>query len=204
MSFAVQGYKRSFKDPYRALPSGQFNMVFSQPVSIAIVGVGLIGPRHAQAVVGDPDAVLSCMVDPDPAAEEVAGRFDVPLFKSVREMFASDARPDAAIVCTPNHTHVAVSRQLLDGGVHVLVEKPISVDIPSGQELVHIAPSFASISLYRSSGAPSGATEVAGHTSFVRDADRSGCPPSSGFNVMLPSPLSSNKGWSGCPPQLQT
>lgn len=114
-------------------------MASAHPVSIAIIGTGLIGPRHAQAVAGDPDAVLSCMVDPNPAAKEVAKKFNVPLFKSVQEMLVSRPRPDAAIVCTPNHTHVAVSKELLDGGVHVLVEKPISVDISSGQELVHIA-----------------------------------------------------------------
>lgn len=119
-------------------------MASSHPISVAIIGTGLIGPRHAQAVVGDPDAVLSCMVDPNPAAGEVAKSFNVPLFRSVHEMLASGSRPAAAIVCTPNHTHVAVSKQLLDGGVHVLVEKPISVDIPSGQELVHITLSLLS------------------------------------------------------------
>jgi predicted dehydrogenase len=45
-------------------------------------------------------------------------------------------KPDAAIVCTPNHTHVAVSKELLDNGINVLVEKPISTDVGSGKELV--------------------------------------------------------------------
>ncbi|KAF2191393.1 hypothetical protein K469DRAFT_808680 [Zopfia rhizophila CBS 207.26] len=44
-------------------------------------------------------------------------------------MLTSSCKPDVAIVCTPNHTHVSVSKELLDGGVHVLCEKPISVDI---------------------------------------------------------------------------
>ncbi|KAF1974815.1 NAD(P)-binding protein [Bimuria novae-zelandiae CBS 107.79] len=53
-------------------------------------------------------------------------------------MLAS-CRLDGALVCTPNHTHVAISKELLNGGVHVLCEKPISVDIASGQELIDCA-----------------------------------------------------------------
>jgi predicted dehydrogenase len=108
----------------------------SIPLRIAIVGTGLIGPRHAEAVLNEPDATLVAIVDPNPAAGAVAQRLNFPLFNSVQELLASPSKPDAALVCTPNHTHVAVSKELLDGGVHVLCEKPISVDIASGKELV--------------------------------------------------------------------
>ncbi|KAJ4350164.1 uncharacterized protein N0V89_008785 [Didymosphaeria variabile] len=53
-------------------------------------------------------------------------------------MLAS-SRPDGALVCTPNHTHVALSKELLKGGLHVLCEKPISVDSESGQNLIDCA-----------------------------------------------------------------
>ncbi|KAF2445215.1 NAD(P)-binding protein [Karstenula rhodostoma CBS 690.94] len=48
-------------------------------------------------------------------------------------------RPDGALVCTPNHTHVALSKELLKGCVHGLCEKPISIDSESGQELIDCA-----------------------------------------------------------------
>ncbi|KAG8157875.1 hypothetical protein KVR01_012147 [Diaporthe batatas] len=52
-------------------------------------------------------------------------------------MLASPSgKPDAAIVCTPNKTHVTLSKELLSAGIHVLCEKPLSVDIPSGESLV--------------------------------------------------------------------
>ncbi|EON65308.1 hypothetical protein W97_04546 [Coniosporium apollinis CBS 100218] len=114
----------------------------SSPVKIAIIGTGLIGPRHAQAVLNEPDAILSCIVDPSPAAEAIAKQLEVLRYASVQEMLASSSKPDAAIVCTPNHTHVSVSKELLDGDVHVLCEKPISVDVPSGQDLVNHAASL--------------------------------------------------------------
>jgi predicted dehydrogenase len=54
-------------------------------------------------------------------------------------MLASSCNPDAALVCTPNHTHVPISMELIESGVHVLCEKPISVDVASGRELVRHA-----------------------------------------------------------------
>ncbi|KAF2733036.1 NAD(P)-binding protein [Polyplosphaeria fusca] len=106
------------------------------PLRFAIVGTGLIGPRHAEAVVKNPDTDLACIVDPNPAAEAVAQQLGCPLFASVEKMLASRYKPDAALVCTPNHTHVTISKELIEGGVHVLCEKPISVDAASGRELV--------------------------------------------------------------------
>jgi len=110
----------------------------SKAVKIAVVGTGLIGPRHAEVIFKESSAELLCIVDPNPAAEAVAEKFKCPLYKSVQAMLASSDRPEAALVCTPNHTHVPISKELLEGGVHVLCEKPISVDVSSGRELVRI------------------------------------------------------------------
>jgi predicted dehydrogenase len=106
------------------------------PVKIAIIGTGLIGPRHAEAVLKDPNALLICIVDPNPAAQKVAAQLKTPLYESVSDMLQSFHKPEAAIVCTPNRSHVAISKELLASGVHVLVEKPISVDVSSAKELV--------------------------------------------------------------------
>jgi predicted dehydrogenase len=105
-------------------------------VTVAIVGAGLIGPRHADSVTRCPDASLAAFVDPSPQAEAVAQRFGVPLYKDIEELLASGTEPVAAIVCSPNSTHVSLSKRLLDAGVHVLVEKPVAIDVSSGEELV--------------------------------------------------------------------
>ena len=104
-------------------------------VSIAVVGTGLIGPRHAKSVVECPAAELLCIVDPAPQAYTVADTFRVPRFESIAQMLEQGFVPDAAIVCTPNSTHVSVSLLLFAAGIHVLVEKPISTTISDGHEL---------------------------------------------------------------------
>lgn len=108
------------------------------PTKIVIVGTGLIGPRHAQAVLQEPTAELACIVDPHPAAQKVAQDLDTTWYASAKEMLAAGCRPAAAIVCTPNHTHVPVSKELLEAGIHVLVEKPISGDVETAQSLVNM------------------------------------------------------------------
>ncbi|KAH7384463.1 hypothetical protein BKA66DRAFT_462250 [Pyrenochaeta sp. MPI-SDFR-AT-0127] len=113
-------------------------MSCTSPIKIAIVGTGLIGPRHAEAVLKVPGAELACIVDPNPAAQNIAVKLACPWYESVQAMLSS-CKPDAALVCTPNHTHVPISKELLEGSVHVLCEKPISVDVASGQTLIECA-----------------------------------------------------------------
>jgi predicted dehydrogenase len=114
----------------------------STRTKIAIIGTGLIGPRHAQAVLQEPSAQLLCIVDPNPAAKQVAKDLQTTYYASIKEMIEAGSKPDAAIVCTPNHTHVPVSMELLDAGIHVLVEKPISGSGEEGEILVYTSSMF--------------------------------------------------------------
>ncbi|EYE95395.1 Gfo/Idh/MocA family protein [Aspergillus ruber CBS 135680] len=106
---------------------------------IVIVGAGLIGPRHAQSILSNPLTELAALVDPASSAASVASQLQTAYFSSISSMLGSITKPDAAIVCTPNHTHVAVSRELLENGIHVLVEKPISDSIETGLKLLEFA-----------------------------------------------------------------
>ncbi|KAK6006942.1 hypothetical protein QM012_005950 [Aureobasidium pullulans] len=106
------------------------------PVSFAVIGTGAIGPRHAAAINKTPSSRLACLVGPNPAAKAIANEFDVPLFHSVAEMLASSVKPQAAVICTPNHTHVSISKILLDAGISVLCEKPIASSLADAKELL--------------------------------------------------------------------
>ena len=114
-------------------------MTLRAKTTVAIIGTGLIGPRHAKSVVACDDAELLCLVDPAAQAEAVANSLQVPLFNSIEEMLLARTKPDGAIVCTPNSTHAPVAKQLLAAGIHVLVEKPIATTISDGCDLVENA-----------------------------------------------------------------
>ena len=80
-------------------------------IRIAIIGQGAIGPRHTDAVLNTPGTALACIVDPHPSAAQGAAKYNCPIFTSVNDMLENKSIDfDAAIVCTPNHTHVAISK----------------------------------------------------------------------------------------------
>ncbi|RAL14108.1 Gfo/Idh/MocA family protein [Aspergillus homomorphus CBS 101889] len=108
------------------------------PLNIIIVGAGLIGPRHAQTVQANAATHLLALIDPSPNAAQTASTLQTAYFPSVAALLASPStpHPDAAIVCTPNHTHIPIAEELLARGIHVLLEKPISDDPATARALL--------------------------------------------------------------------
>ena len=104
-------------------------------VRIAVAGAGLIGQRHIEEIDASSSATLSAIVDPFPAAAEIAGKYSVPVFPSLAEMFAAD-KPDGVILATPNPLHVSGGLECVAAGVPVIVEKPIGDSIESATRLV--------------------------------------------------------------------
>jgi predicted dehydrogenase len=107
-------------------------------VRIAVAGAGLIGKRHIEEVAASSDAQLACVVDPGPAAGEVAEKFGVPLYPSLTEMFEAD-EPEGVILATPNRLHVDGGLECVAAGVPVLVEKPIGDSVEGAVRLVEAA-----------------------------------------------------------------
>ena len=50
-----------------------------------------------------------------------------------------DDRIDLVTVATPNATHFEITKAFLEGGFHVLCEKPMTMTVEEGQEIVEIA-----------------------------------------------------------------
>ena len=107
-------------------------------VRIAVVGAGLIGARHAEAIRVAEHAELACIVDPAPVGAEVAKRHDVPRYKSLEEMFAADGI-DGVFLATPNQVHVEHGLKVIEAGLPMLIEKPLATDLTGGVRLVEAA-----------------------------------------------------------------
>jgi predicted dehydrogenase len=43
--------------------------------------------------------------------------------------------PDVAVICTPAHLHVSMAQRLVEAGVHVLIEKPLSTQVDGVERL---------------------------------------------------------------------
>ncbi|SAL74622.1 inositol 2-dehydrogenase [Caballeronia choica] len=102
---------------------------------IAVAGAGYIGQAHISVAAASPNCMLSAIVDPSPAAVEIAARAGVPLYKSLDELFEND-RPDGVVLATPNQLHVEHALQCIAAGVPMLLEKPVAPTVAEAETLV--------------------------------------------------------------------
>jgi len=105
---------------------------------IAVAGAGYIGLAHMGVTQRSPTCMLSAVVDPDPAAEAVAAKAGVPLYRSLDEMLEKN-RPDGVILATPNKLHVEHALKCIEAGVPMLLEKPIAPGVEQAEVLVEQA-----------------------------------------------------------------
>jgi predicted dehydrogenase len=104
-------------------------------VRVAVIGAGVMGRHHANNYLALPGAELAAIVDPDPFARAAAERtFGCATYPDVGAMLAR-TDVDAASVVAPTSLHHALTMQLLDAGVHVLVEKPVAASVAEAASL---------------------------------------------------------------------
>jgi predicted dehydrogenase len=102
---------------------------------IAVAGAGTIGLAHVAVIDASKDCVLGAIVDPSPAAEGVAARQGVPLYRTLEELL-SRGPVDGVILATPNPLHVPQALQCIEAGVPTLLEKPIATTVQEARRLV--------------------------------------------------------------------
>jgi predicted dehydrogenase len=107
---------------------------------VALVGYGYWGPNYARIFNELPNAqlVAICEVDP-PKLRRAQSRHPHALaYADVREVLG-DNSIEAVVVSTPATTHYELARAFLEGGRHVLVEKPMALTVRHCEELGELA-----------------------------------------------------------------
>ncbi|MBW4053798.1 MAG: Gfo/Idh/MocA family oxidoreductase [Proteobacteria bacterium] len=103
----------------------------------AVIGVGYLGNFHAQKYAAIQNVELVGVVDNDSKrAAEIAAALGTQAFSDHRDLIG---KVDAVSVVVPTQFHYAVARDFLAAGVHVLIEKPITVTIEEADELIALA-----------------------------------------------------------------
>lgn len=93
---------------------------------IAVVGLGLIGKRHANILCRTPGVELSGVVEQSEGGQQEARRLGVPVFASLDELL-SNGGSDGIILATPTPLHVDQGLACIANECPVLIEKPIAV-----------------------------------------------------------------------------
>ena len=108
-------------------------------IKFVVIGLGQAGKRHADLIRKNPESELVALCDTKVKSEFGSIDFGVPLFYSMNELFNSTIDFDVVSICTPNGLHAAHCLQALENKKHVIIEKPMTLNVADGEKIIHKA-----------------------------------------------------------------
>lgn len=106
-------------------------------LKIGMVGAGIIGKMHAEALQNNSECVLAAVADVVPErAQALCG--GAPCFTDYKKM-CRETELDAVIINLPHFLHCEASVYFLQHGINVLLEKPMAIDLSGCDEMTATA-----------------------------------------------------------------
>ncbi len=106
-------------------------------VRAGVIGTGYLGRFHAEKYSAMENVELVGVVDADlHRAAQIAGKLGTQAYADSSDLLD---RVDAVSIVVPTVLHHRIAKQFLDSGVHVLLEKPMTVTLEQADELIDIA-----------------------------------------------------------------
>lgn len=109
-------------------------------VNMGIIGCGYWGPNLIRNMLQLRDVNLKIVSDlSEERLEYVASHYPtIKMTKSYKELL-SDSSIEVVVIATPASTHYPITKECLLAEKHVLVEKPLSLNVDNAKELIDIA-----------------------------------------------------------------
>jgi predicted dehydrogenase len=109
------------------------------PMQLGVIGCGYWGPNLIRNFVEMPDTDVVIIADLDGSRlDAMSKRFpSVATTQDYSDLFAHSL--EAVVVATPPQTHYAIARDCLEHDLHVMVEKPFTLNSRDAEELVALA-----------------------------------------------------------------
>ncbi len=110
----------------------------SAPLRIGVIGAGAVAQVvHLPTLARLDRFELVSICDNDlPKARSLATRFEIPEVFDDIEHLLGRSKPDAVVVCTPNHLHEVHTKTALAAGAHVLCERPLGLSIAGVEDVM--------------------------------------------------------------------
>ena len=110
-----------------------------EPLGFAVIGAGVIGPTHAQAIAAVADAKLVCVCDViEERAKALAEQYGAAWTTSLGEALIRDD-VQAVSICTPSGMHGDHAIKAAEAGKHILCEKPLDITLSRIDETIQAA-----------------------------------------------------------------
>jgi len=109
-------------------------------VRFGLVGCGAWGSQHARAIAKAPGARLAAVAEPS-AEARAAAQAQHPgaaFYADYREMLQRE-QLEAVDIVVPPHLHHPVAKAALEAGCHVLLEKPMCLQLDQCDEIIALA-----------------------------------------------------------------
>ena len=109
-------------------------------IKIGVAGFGYWGPNLARVISKNKNAQFIAIAESNDSRIDLARELypDVKIFESTLELILSRTI-DALVVALPSNQHDEIAEAAINNGVHVLIEKPMTMDIFLGTQLAKIA-----------------------------------------------------------------
>ncbi len=109
-------------------------------VRVGIIGCGAISESHLTALRDHPEADIIACADVDRgAAQRRADPFGIPhVFSDTDPLLALDD-VDLVVICVPPKWHAEIFGKAVASGKHVLIEKPLAMDLAEADRMVDLA-----------------------------------------------------------------
>jgi len=118
-------------------------MADDRKIRCGVVGTGYLGRHHARVYAALENCELVGIVETDDAvAEAICGEYGCRRFGSAAELAA---RCEAVSVVVPTDLHCEVAVPLLEGGCHLLIEKPLCTSLDEAERILAAAKSAGRI-----------------------------------------------------------
>ncbi len=109
----------------------------TQRIRLAVIGAGHLGRIHARLAQQVEGVDVVGVVDPLPEARRLAeAHCQAPVLADYHDLLD---KIDAAVVATPTRFHHVVSVELLERGIHLLVEKPLATTVAEADAMLAAA-----------------------------------------------------------------
>ena len=108
-----------------------------EPVQVGLIGSGFISSIHAESLAHCPQAALTAVASPTPGkAQRLAERFGVSrAFEDYRHLLDSKAI-QMVVIGAPNHLHCQIAVDSAAAGKHVVVEKPLCLNLAEADRMI--------------------------------------------------------------------
>ena len=103
---------------------------------VGMIGCGEIAVANARSINNAQNACIAMVMDVvEDVAKDLSEKYNASYTTDVKELLANPD-VDAVIISTPHYLHAPLAIQAAEAGKHVMVEKPIAINLKQADEMI--------------------------------------------------------------------